>query len=288
MKKILQSTALLLLTGSLFAQTQVPNPDFENWTLFKPAYNFYAPDSWSDGSACASATGGTESCEFFIQRTTDAQSGTYALAHFDVNPVGTTDINYSSFGNFGEGFSTPAFTGRPTSVSFYYKYATDDNQPMSITFLLYTGDLLGSYTPIGQAEYDFSTIQSTYKKVDVNFTYLSVSSPTNILITSDYGGDSPATALDTLKWDNIAFNYATTTGVTDASSPDYFTVAVTNNVLTTSKDINQATLTDLAGRKVATFNQEASVFHLEQLKTGLYILTGDVNGTPFSRKIVIE
>jgi hypothetical protein len=290
MKKILQLLGLTIISSSAFAQTQVPNADFENWTLYKPAYNYYAANDWSDGAACLTPQGGTESCQFVNRRTTNAQSGTYALQHFDIayTSQGGSGVNALPFWNLDETFNGVAFTGRPTSVSFYYKYTTDDNEPMSIDFTLYSGDFLSDATLIGTASFEFSTVQSTYKKVDLDFTYTSTDVPTNIFIKSDFSGSStPKTALDTLTWDNIVFNY-TTTDVTDKSSPDYFTVSTSNKVLSTSRDIHAVTILDYTGRTVASFENTSSNFDVAQLKTGIYILTGTINTTPFSRKIIIE
>lgn len=288
MKKFLQLLGFAVLSSSVLAQTQVPNATFENWSLYKPAYNYYAANDWSDGAACASVNGGTESCQFVNRRTTDAQSGTYALQHFDIAfSAGTSSgVNTLPFWNLGENFEGHAFSGRPTSVSFYYKYATDDNEPMAIDFTLYTGKLFDKPTEIATATFEFSTVQSTYKKVDLIFTYTSSETPTNIFIMSDFTGD-PETALDTLTWDNIVFNYGAT-DVTDKSNPDYFTVSTDNKVLSTSREINQVAIMDYTGRSVATYNRTANSFDVAQLKAGMYILTGMVDTTPFSRKIVIE
>lgn len=285
MKKLLQLLGFVALSSSTFAQTQVPNSDFENWSLEKPAYDFYAPDNWSDGAGCASINDGTESCQFFIARTTDAQSGKYALKHFDQTPKFGTNTSYSTYSNAGAGFSTPAFTGRPTSVSFYYKYTSDDAQPMEIYFHLFSGDIFDP-TTVAEGTYSFSANQTTYKKIDLPLIYSSNGDPTNIFISSDYT-QKPTTALDTLTWDNIVFNY-TTTDVTDKSSPDYFTVSTNNKVLSTSRDINTVTILDYTGKTVASFNTASSNFNVSQLKTGMYILTGMVNENPFSRKIIIE
>lgn len=288
MKKILQLLGFAVLSSSVFAQTQVPNADFENWTLFKPAYNYYSANDWSDGSACVSVNGGTETCQFVNRRTTNAQSGTYALQHFDIAYTSgpTTGVNALPFWNLDDNFNGVAFTGRPTSVSFYYKYTTDDNEPMSIEFSLYSGSLMSNPTIIGTATFNFSTVQATYKKIDLNITYTSSATPTNIFIKSDFDG-SPATALDTLTWDNIVFNYVAT-DVTDKSSPDYFTVSTGNKILSTSREISQVAIMDCTGRSVASYNKTANSFDVAQLKTGMYILTGMVGETPFSRKIVIE
>jgi len=287
MKKLLQTFSLALLSSSILAQTQVPNADFENWTLYKPNYNYYAASNWSNGAACASVNGGTEQCQFVNRRTTDAQSGTYAIQYFDLKPAFGPNINTLPFWNVNSNFTTPAFTGRPTSVSFYYKYDTDDNQPMIINFKLYSGSL-SNPTDIGSATFEFSADQSTYKKVDLVFDYVSSSAPTNIYIDCDFPDDSkPTTAFDTLTWDNIVFNYVAT-DVTDKSSPDYFTVSTINKNLTTSREINTVKILDYTGREVANFDNASTNFNLAQLKTGIYILTGTINENPFSRKIIIE
>jgi hypothetical protein len=286
MKKIL---SLVFLSGAsflTFAQTQVPNADFENWSEVKPAYAFYAPDKWNSGANCGSVGNGTESCQFLIGRTTDAQSGKYALKHFDSNPTGS-HVNYGTYGNFDDNFSSPAFSGRPTSATFYYKYTTDDKQEMNVSFLLYTGSLVGTNEQIGAAKFTFSEPVNSYQKVTINFTYLTSSTPTNILITSDYTSH-PATALDTLTLDNFVFNYGTATDVTNPNSPDYFSLVVSNKNITTSKTISNAVIVDLTGRKVVSFNDESENFNVSQLKTGIYIFTGMVNSTPFTRKVLIE
>lgn len=283
MKKLLQLLGLTIVSTTVFAQQQVPNPSFENWSLYKPAYNFYAPDNWESGATCATVSG-NESCAFSIQRTTDAQSGQYALKHFTSNPSGT-HVNYGTYTNLDDALSTPTFTGRPTSVSFYYKYTSDNAEQMEIYFMLFSGNIF-SPTKVAEGTYTFSANETTYRRVDLNLTYLTSGTPTNIFISSDYT-NTPTTALDTLTWDNIVFNYVAT-DVTDKSSPDYFTVSTINKNLTTSREINTVKVLDYTGREVANFDNASTNFNLTQLKSGMYILTGTVNENPFSRKIIIE
>jgi hypothetical protein len=284
MKK--QLTILFLgISTSLMAQTQVPNNNFESWTLEKPAYNFYAPDNWQDGTACVSS-GGPESCEFSIQRTTDKHSGTYALAHYTQDD-GSGGADYQTFTDLDENFDGPAFDGRPLSMSFYYKYATNDNQPMEVSVTLYSGTILGSdFAIIGSGTYSISSPQTSYTKADVTITYSSTSTPAHVLIKSDYS-HTPANGLDTLKLDDLTFNYSATATM-GAANTETLKIYVANRVLKSSELVKQILLTDLTGKTAAYFDGEITEANLSQLKTGLYILTGTYNDQPFSRRLMIE
>jgi hypothetical protein len=279
MKKLLSIFFLVVSTFS-YGQTTISNPDFEDWYLYKSSYSFYAPTGWSDGSACASA-GGPEVCEFYIKRITDAQSGQYAIAHFNVE--NGSNVDYLTFSNTGANFSVPAFTGRPTSFSFYYKYSTDDNQPMSIGVTLMTGTL-DNPGFIGQGEYDFSTQVGAYTKVTQKITYFSSSSPTGIFINFDYSS-TPATAFDTLKVDNLTLNYPT--GVNDPSSLDEFNVTIINKQLISSLPMDNISLYDLTGSVITSVANTSSELDLSSMKSGMYLLKSEVNGIPVVKKIYV-
>ncbi|HVD99119.1 MAG TPA: hypothetical protein VNB90_13005 [Cytophagaceae bacterium] len=286
MKQQLRLTLLFLgISTSLFAQTQVPNADFESWTLDKPAYNFYAPDHWDDGAACVSA-GGPEACEFTIMRTTDAHGGSYAVAQFTID--NGTDADYQSFTDLaGDAtFNGPAFTGRPVSMTFYYKYRTNDNQPMTVSAYLYTGINVVSGTIVGTATYSI-TPQASYTQAEATFTYISSDTPERIFINSDYDQD-PVDGLDTLKLDDFAFTYSTTSVQEIDATKNGLAISVSNKTLTSSKLIGHVVLTDLTGKVAISFDSELTEASLNNLKTGLYILTGTLNEQPFTRRILVD
>jgi len=280
MKKLLSIISLVVSTFS-YGQTTISNPDFEDWYLHKPAYNFYAPTGWSDGSACAYGQG-PEECEFYIKRITDAQSGQYAIAHFDVD--NGTDADYSTFSNMNGTFTPPSFTGRPSSFSFYYKYSSDDNQPMSITVTLITGSLDNNPTFIGQGMYEFSTPVGAYTKVTQKITYFSSSAPTGISIDFNYSS-TPTTAYDTLKVDNIVLNYPT--GVSDPTILDELSVSVVNKNLISSLPLENVRLFDIHGSVIASQGNSSNELDLSSIKSGMYIVKAEVNGIPVVKKIYV-
>src|SRR5665213_889072 len=142
-KIVTLSLAAIIGSTSLFAQTQVPNPGFENWGNTSPGISSEATDWYSNGSGSdlakfASAT--------MSKDATNKHSGTASVlvqtisyAGTAVNGSGTTGVvNAPSFtksaGYIGTiNYSTSsddrrtAFTGRPDSLVGWYKYTAGDN-----------------------------------------------------------------------------------------------------------------------------------------------------------------
>ncbi len=288
MKKIFT----LLFTGlstCALAQEQLSNPGFENWTLTKPAYNYYAPNDWMNGTACASINGGEEQCTFALQRVTDAHSGNYAVAMYNKEEINGS-VSYMSFGNMGvgEGLNGPDFTGRPESFSFYYKYATDDNQQMNIKVILYAGDISSpEVVGVGTGEYSITSSASEYTLAETTIAYASDATPDKIVITVNYEG-TPSTAYDTLKLDDFTFKYATTSTTDNKFNEESLKISVVDKYLTTSKAVSGVRVIDLSGNTVTSFDKEGSEFNVSVLNSGMYIMVGNVNGQPFKRRLVIN
>lgn len=83
--------------------------------------------------------------------------------------VASSSINYSSLTSY---VNSSTFTGRPTSVTFYYKYVTDDHQPVKYSFSIFTGDVFNP-TIIGLAEVIISETTNGYQKATADFVYSS-------------------------------------------------------------------------------------------------------------------
>jgi hypothetical protein len=65
-------------------------------------------------------------------------------------------------------------------------------------------------------------------------------------------------------------------------------ISVSNKTLTSSKLIGHVVLTDLTGKVAISFDGELTEASLNNLKTGLYILTGTLNEQPFTRRILVD
>ena len=281
MKFIFCAVSALTLSLSAFSQEQLNNGGFESWTLYKPAYTFYAPDEWTDGSSCATVGNNPEQCSFRQGRTTDAHSGSYAVMLFDSQ--GSSSVNYSTLSSYANS-KAPAFTGRPTSVSYYYKYITDDNQPVKTEVLLFTGSVF-SPTLIGSGAYTTSTSVDQYTKVTFEITYASSSAPTNILFKSSFT-PKPTTPNDTIKLDDIVFNYSITeVGVEFATN---FTARIIGDKLVCSQALAQLSILDLSGKVVAAYSGLENSFNISNLESGIYILQGFNDNAVVSKKIVIQ
>ncbi|WMJ72337.1 T9SS type A sorting domain-containing protein [Cytophagaceae bacterium ABcell3] len=206
MKKLL----LLFLCISFYghAQTQMPNSDFEHWYQPEENFEFNAPVDWRPAINCVTVEGGEENCATYMDKSTDAQSGQYAMAYFNTESEdihGDMAVSFSPYLNIADDFQFIPFIGRPTSVSFHYKYSTDDNQPMEITFLTVKGDLV-DYDSVAVAVYNFSEPKSAYTEVNMDLEYVSDDDPSGIFFAISYPSN-PTTAFDTLTMDNIRFHY---------------------------------------------------------------------------------
>lgn len=191
---ILPAVILFSLTANLNTHAQIPNAGFENWTNGNP-------DNWQTDNNTQAAP---------VTQTTDSHSGTYALEGSVVSLAGlnlspTADLFFH-------------YTGKPASLTGYYKFTTSNNDSLSITVALFNKG-------VGIAAAYFSTAASvtSYTQFSANFLYGNTqvqpdSCAIAILIYPSVGAQSTTQ----FKIDDLGFGGATAVSTGAGESPAEF------------------------------------------------------------------
>lgn len=205
-------TLFFSLSASLFsfAQTQIPNPGFENWENVGATTE--EPTSWnSNETGSGLASSGPQTC---YRETASPHSGSYSvrvetkyyiLAVVNGN-VTTGQVNAPS-SNKSEGFLAAtgankiAFTGRPDSLVGWYKYtqATSGTgasaEQGKVYAILHSGDYFDPPTPVNSNHANLSankigdalyvspaSNQASWKRFTVPFNYVNSNTPAFIML----------------------------------------------------------------------------------------------------------
>jgi hypothetical protein len=204
MKKHLLSLASIFISGLLVAQTQIPNAGFENW-------NGQNITGWGNSDAILSGLGQPDPGG--VERETVA-ANVYAGASSvkvttkqvsvfgqsfllpGVVSLGTLSLNLQTQTPQIRGF---AYTDRPDSFSFYYKYTSSnsglDTGAAVVTLTKFDN---GETKTIGQA---FLTVtnQAAFTQVKGKIVYSSIMTPDTLLIqllsSASFGGGFDGTTM---------------------------------------------------------------------------------------------
>lgn len=178
--------------------TNVPNPDFENWTML--AYD--EPNGWGveNNYARASAT-----------KSTDAYAGTYALKLMTTINGSDTTRGYATtrpWDDFQFGPSFPVST-KPDSLTFFAKYMPVNGDSAQININLFQAGM-----PIGMGSLKIGGTHATYTPFAVHINYPMSGTPDSATIEistflMDMGNYQPRGAsvlyIDNMSFDHYAF-----------------------------------------------------------------------------------
>lgn len=291
--KILYSTLLFIATGlSLQAQNATPNAGFENWNSIG---NHFDPADWSTLNPNTAITG-----KFTCTRASgaDAHSGSYAIKLTTKLVFGLTANGIASTGTL---ITTPPygvtggipFTGRPDSISGWYKY-TPQGADQGFIQLMLTGTSITDTIGFVKVETPNAAVSSfTYFSAPV--TYYSAANPTNsIWILSSSRGDNPVINSSIIV-DDIAMVF-NPTGLNHemANSP----VKLLNNpaadklYFSTDNQSYQLQLISVTGNTVlnSTLSSADNAVSIDEVANGIYFytITGMQNNFITSGKIIIR
>ncbi len=306
MKKILLYLSVSVFSLSSFAQTQITNGDFENWSLPEYCTGLDSVDNFLTGQAFIYLNminqAPTALCPAvpFTYKTTDKQSGSYALK------LGPQYMDDGSFYNFvtlgeakyfeeqeGEGGSIASFgipfTGRPSKLTGYYK-CTNGAVGDELNITVY-GSNLTSEDFLFYGQFIALEDQPTYKKFEIDLIY----DPTdpnnamllNLLIRVGNLKDGSINDNTVAFIDNLVFEYATTsTSSYSAKSP--INVFAANKNINFSENVSDIHVVDMVGANKIQEPSSTKTVNAASLNSGLYIVTYKYNDNYFSKKIVVE
>ncbi|MCW3124966.1 MAG: hypothetical protein JWO03_624 [Bacteroidetes bacterium] len=252
-KQILQLIVFMALVLSGKAQTTVPNGEFENWQNVSTVTE--EPTNWnSNRTGGGFATSGPQTC---FRDVSTLNGGSYCMkiqtgSFFTVvvNGSGTTGKVEAPSTNKSEGYihtiagdpnySSP-FTGRPDSISFWYKYTKQGSDYPKIETRLHVSNAYAPEAPVNsnhpnatanivaRALWDGPAAnQSTWTRISVPFVYVDGRTPEYILVTMTSSGDQNGGTSGSILWvDGMTaiYNPTLTTSTSVSTGPYYVSAA---------------------------------------------------------------
>jgi Putative carbohydrate metabolism domain len=228
MKIFLLPVLLLATVSSVFAQSQLPNVGFENWT--NVGNNDEEPTNMNSNKTGGGLAGlGPQTC----YRATSPYSGNYCTELRTKNYLGTPVNGTATTGKVQAPNTNPAdgyietvrsdgnfswpFTGQPDSLVGYYKYVLAGNDQGKVQVYLH-GDYdvrnpkdAGS-VPYVYAEATFLTPHATvsnWTRFSVPFIYTSTTMPTYALVVCTASSESATAVNGSKMWiDDVQVVYA--------------------------------------------------------------------------------
>jgi hypothetical protein len=303
MKTLLLTSALVASTLTSFAQTQIPNSDFENWTTSNYCSEMDSLDNFLSGEAFmylnTKKSIGTATCPAlpFQYQSTDKQSGNYALAlgpqyinaqpYYNFATLGKAKDFGSSMGISSEGIS---FTGRPTKLTGYYKY-TAGVAGDELTIEVF-GSNLNDEDYLFYGAFTTSVNQTTYKNFEIDLEY----DPTDLtnpmaltLLISVGNSDDGSIDGNTLALiDNLLFVYDTPTSTVNYTATSPINVYAVNKYINFSENVSDVHIVDMVGANKMQETGTTKTLNAASLTAGMYIVTYKYNDAYFSKKVVIE
>lgn len=248
-KQLFSLLTLISLSLAAIAQTAVPNGEYENWQ--NVGQSTEEPTNWnSNKTGGGFATSGPQTC---FRDTSTLNGGSYCMkiktgSYFGivVNGSGTTGKVEAPSTSKSEGYIhtiagdpnySSAFTGRPDSIVFWYRYTKAGSDYPKIETRLHMGNAYAPETPVNGNHPD-STVNiiaralwngpantvAGWTRISVPFTYVDARTPQYILVTMTSTGDqNGGTSGSTLWVDGMTaiYNPTLTTSTTVSTGPYY-------------------------------------------------------------------
>ncbi len=220
--KYIYTLIILLSSTSIFAQQQFLNSDFENWKHYPsstPGFSSYdQADHWASGNDLLTLAFGVQPP---TEKTTDAQSGTYA-----VKLTSRTAYNQLAAGNLFLGTfqlnltNYPAsvklgspYTDKPSGFNVYYKYSPVNGDSCSIEFYLFKWNSASNQRDtVGYGYFKTNQTVSNYTLLSAPITYIKDVTPDSAtMVFSSSGGwkQLKGQAGSTLFIDNLSLDFIT-------------------------------------------------------------------------------
>jgi hypothetical protein len=291
-RRFIAGIAIVFSVG-LRAQ-QVPNADFEEWTLIKGsgAYKDYEEPSggvWSSGNGVIHVAAGADP---ILEKTTDAHRGTYAAKLTTRKVFGQIASGSLFTGTFKLNLAKPVesarlgvpFTAMPTSFRGWYKYAPAGNDSASLYVRLWRwNDTTKQRVLIAEAIRTQRGATDTWTEFNVPFAVLEPGSVPDtmamVFSSSAGGGNFKGDEGSVLTVDDVSLSYDAVS-VHDGweGGKEAWCSIVSNahdvQLSTASGAIERVIVSDLRGCSIfdRSYAQAVEVL-VGHMSTGAYIIT---------------
>jgi hypothetical protein len=309
MKKIVTATALLIATacGDLTAQSQLPNPGFENWSV--AANGTDSADGWSSSNAVVISPVRS------LYESTDAYAGSRA-AHVVTAPFGF--VQYSTLGILANGRAQFSYGGggnnvnvsyisgggtpinyKPAALNGYYKYSVlQPDRGLGCILLSRYNALKGARDTISYSVFQF-TPQTAYTAFTIQLNDLMPGvvpdSVTCLFYSSDPVSLQPYSAWSDLYLDSLHLLPEIPTGMELPKVKQAFRVAPNPSagqftITALAKDVNHLDVYDAGGRLIRRVPladaKEIVKVDLGDIVSGAYLLVPGNREYPAQRILI--
>jgi Putative carbohydrate metabolism domain len=282
--------------GNAFAQTQLPNGDFENWATPSGAQYEQPTSGWWTSLNALKALGAPVT----VEKTTDMHSGSYA-AKLTTRTWGTLllpgllvsgefDIQNPRFLVQGQ-----PFTDQPSAFQGWFKYTSVAGDSAGIAALLTRWNAgAGRRDTVAAAAVVVTASQATWTAFDLPFVYSLTGAPDSIIVALVASGDGQnfnGQTGSTLWIDDLQLDYLTAAPApaTPASAPQLRLRAQALDItLPAPASARTLLLRDINGRVLHTQALHAGTQSVDlDLASGVYLVEiSGVNVPAFHQKIV--
>lgn len=306
MKKTLLLLLAFVATAQIaISQTTIANGDFESWD--NVGQNTEEPSGWnSNKTGGGNAPSGPQTC---FRETSNPHNGTYcakvktglAFGIVVVNGSLTSGKVEAPTTNKADGYIRTvandanyrmAFTGRPDSLVFWYRYDAYGSDYPRLEARLHVGFAYAPEAP-NNSNHPDSTVNiiaramwtganadvTTWTRVSLPFTYVDTRIPQYILITSTSSGDQTGGSNNTTLWlDDIEAIYNPTIATGTVSTGPYYVSAASGTAISVPYTL---TGTFSGGNTVTAQLSDASGSFASPVILGSVTATasGTINGT---------
>lgn len=307
MKKSLHLILALLIAQLTYAQTTLPNLDFEDWQKNNySSSNYYweclPTDIWASANAASKIVN-----IFPTYRTTDAKSGDYALCLETKSVFGQPAAGSLFTGWFkddmfnSQAFRGVPFTGKPTAFQGWYKYNPKKYDGVIDTAAIYA--ILSKWdgnTRVEIAVAEFYPYENTdeYTYFNLAFDYYNDLDPDTISMvfaSSKYGDLFKGGIGSKLFIDDVKLDYEPISVGKNVKQDDIKVFYSPSNrtlyVKTVSLEQTQVELFDINGKKAKTWLVKCAnnSIAIDNLPQGVYLCRVVTKGLePYVAKIFIE
>ncbi len=289
MKKFLLLAGLALGLSPAYAQDQHPNSDFEDWTDFD---GYMLPDSLASFENICASINNVEVCREGLERTTDANTGTYAMKLTNKEDASGDPTPVTVF-SLSDDFGAITFTGRPDSLSGSYKFLQEGQDTASVyVYLLKEGvadpfDFDENTDLVAAGFVEWRADATEYTQFYVPLTYLSDDPVANIMIVASNSEDGDGTLGTTLYLDSFEFIYGAVTSDEEMADAglELFPNPV-QDMLNINGDFNKVEILSMEGETVLTSTD--SQINLSELNAGIYIAQIHTDNSVLPKKIIVD
>ncbi len=279
------------ITLSIYAQNPLPNPGFDSWTTVGI---YEDPNNWSTLNSSTAIVGVLTALK---ASGADVHSGTNAIKLITKNVLGQNANGIATTGTINTTTQTInggiAYTGRPDSITGWYKYTSVGGDNGFVAFVL----LDAFDDTVGFA--NFTTPASnvgnyTYFSTAIDYHNASTPAVARCLLSSSAG--FTAVVNSTLFIDDLGLIF-NSTGTSEElpvneTTLKYYASSQILSVRSQSIVINHAEILDLSGRMIVSYpiHSSQSEFKIENLSQGIYlvILYDEALNTNLIKKITVE